>query len=120
MSKAENEAAIRELAARYPQLASLVDDYVEWCDGEMLPHLIMGEVIVWLTDHLESDHAVCVSILAWMEAKFIEGPAEVRNLLSVSAVENIPAPGERGSQLRDMLGPSLRKEDMWLDHRDGG
>jgi hypothetical protein len=52
-------------------------------------------------------------VFAWLEAEFVRGPDDVRDLIGVSGVEIIPDPGEPGSELRALLGPALRTADPW-------
>lgn len=110
---AATEAAIEQLVAAHPDLAPVLAEHLEDNFGEMLPHLVMADVVRWLVAHRDSDAAVCASVLAWMETGFSEGPEDVRGLIAVSGVELIPDPGEPGSELRDMLGPALRGVDPW-------
>lgn len=112
MSNATQEA-IDTLVKLHPELAPVLAEHVEDNEGEVLPHLVMADVIRWLVAHCDTDPAVCRSVLDWMEERFHDGPDEVRGMIAVSGVEMIPDPGERGAELREWLGPELRKVDPW-------
>jgi hypothetical protein len=81
--------------------------------GEVLPHLVMADVIRWLVVNEHARPEVCRSVLAWMEHRFRVGPESVRGMIAVSGVEMIPDPGQPGSGLRTPLGASLRSADPW-------
>jgi hypothetical protein len=103
------EATILQLVATHPALAGHLEDNF----GEMLPHLVMADVVRWLVARYPLEPALCASVLGWMEARFAEGPDDVRGLIAVSGVQMIPDPGEPGSELTEMLGTSLQKVDPW-------
>jgi hypothetical protein len=109
---AATEAAIEQLVAAHPALTPVLDDHREYY-GEMLPHIIMADIVRWLVDHRGEDPRVWLSVLAWMEARYSEGPEDVRNLIAVSGVDEIPDPGQPGAELRALLGPALRAVDPW-------
>lgn len=110
---AATESAIQQLVATHSALAPVLAEHLEDNFGEMLPHLMMADVVRWLVGHRDSDPAICASVLAWMETRFVEGPDDVRGLIAVSGVEMIPDPGQPGSELRDLFGPALREVDPW-------
>lgn len=110
---ATTESAIKQLVATYPALAPILAEHLDDNFGEMLPHLVMADVVRWLAAHHDSDPAMCASVLAWMEMRFNNGPDDVRGLIAVSGVQMIPDPGQPGSELRDSLGPRLREVDPW-------
>lgn len=95
------------------QLIPLLEEHLDDNDGEMLPHLVLADVIRWLVAHRSSEPETCASVLNWMEAEFIHGPEDVRGLIRVSGVQMIPDPGEPGAELRQLLGPALREIDPW-------
>ncbi|GLI28276.1 hypothetical protein ARHIZOSPH14_25180 [Agromyces rhizosphaerae] len=107
-------AAVRALVAEHPILADVLSESVEDNCGEVLPHLILADVMRWLASHVESEQEVCIAIVRWLELEYERGTSDVRDLIAVSGVEMIPDPGQPGSQLRTMLGPTLRSVDPWL------
>lgn len=110
---ASTEATIRRLVAEYRELAPVLDESLEDNEGELLPHLVLADVVRWLAEHVESDSDTCRSVLDWLEREYERGPEDVRGLITVSGVEMIPDPGQPGSSLRGWLGPALRGVDPW-------
>lgn len=107
-------AALGALIDAHRELTSVLDDHLEENEGQVLPHLVLADVVRWLVAHRASDPEVCRSILDWLERAYLRGPEDVRGLIAVSGVEMIPDPGQPGSELRDLLGAALRKVDPWL------
>ena len=110
--RAQGEAGIERLIAKFPELTHLRDEHVSYFEG-MLPHLLIGEVIDWLAQKVDNDPDEVARILGYMDLMYREGPEPVRNLLVASGVESLPKPGQPGDRLRDLLGPELRKFDDW-------
>jgi hypothetical protein len=104
-------AVIGALVDSHRELVPLLEEHLEDKEGEVLPHLVLADIIRWLVAHRASDPEVCRSILAWLEREFERGPDDVRGLIAVRGVELIPDPGHEGSELRDLLGPVLRQVD---------
>lgn len=96
----------------HPVLLPLMQEHLE-DNGEMLPHLLLSDVVRWMVRHLSENEAVCRSILQWLDTAYEGGPECVRELLVVSGVEMLPYPWEKGSELRQLLGPNLKKYDQW-------
>lgn len=111
---ASTVAAIGALVHEHRELTPVLAEHLEDNDGELLPHLVMADIFRWLVDHREGDPEVCRSILGWLEREYARGPEEVRGLITVSGVEMLPDPGQPGSELRDLLGPELKKVDPWI------
>lgn len=108
-------AAIGALVDEYRELTPLLAEHLEDNDGELLPHLVLADVMRWLGARVDSNRDTCRSILDWLEREYRRGPEDVRGLITVSGVDMIPDPGRPGSVLRELLGPSLRKVDPWLE-----
>jgi hypothetical protein len=111
---ASTVAAIGALVDAHRELTPVLAEHLEDNDGELLPHLVMADIVRWLVDHRETDPEVCQSILEWLEREYTRGPEDVRGLITASGVEMIPDPGQPGSELRDLLGPELKRVDPWL------
>ncbi|MBU4214937.1 MAG: hypothetical protein KJ792_09805 [Actinobacteria bacterium] len=107
-------AAIGALVDSHRELTPLLDAHLADNDGEFLPHLVLAEIVRWLVAHLGTLPETCRSILNWLEWEYVRGPEDVRELIAVSGVEMIPDPGQWGAELRNLLGPELRKLDPWL------
>lgn len=83
-------------------LRSHVDD-----NDEVLPHVLLGDLMPWLVDELDrpGSRAVVQEIVNRFETGFATGPPLVDELVAVSFLESLPRPGERGAELRTLLGP---------------
>lgn len=106
-------AAIGSLIDSHRELLPVLEEHLEDNEGEVLPHLVMADVMRWLVAHRASEPQVCQSVVDWLERRFLTGPDDVRGLIAVSGVEMIPEPGQPGSELRELLGPALREVDPW-------
>lgn len=111
---ANTVAAVGALIDAHRDLMPVLEEHLIDNEGEVLPHLVMADVIRWLVKHRDSHTDVCRSVLTWLEREFVGGSDDVRGLITVSGVTMIPDPGQPGAQLRDLLGPVLREVDPWL------
>jgi len=111
---ATTERAINRLVAEFNELTPILEESLEDNEGELLPHLVLADVIRWLAEHIESEGNTCRSILEWLEREYEQGSEDVQGLITVSGVEMIPDPGQPGSSLRGWLGPALQGVDPWL------
>lgn len=107
-------AAIGALVDAHRELVPVLDEHLQDNDGQVLPHLVLAEIIRWLVARRASHPADCRSILDWLRVEYGRGPDDVRDLIAVSGVQIIPDPGQPGSELRDLLGQELRQVDPWL------
>jgi len=103
-----------DLVGMYPGFGPVLAEHLEDNSDEMIPDLAMSDFIRWLVDQYYLKPAICESAWAWLERVFDEGSEDVKDLIGASGVEMIPDPGDPGSGMRDMLGPSLRAVDPWL------
>jgi len=107
------ETVVRDLAAAFPSLQPLMDGHIDDYD-EVLPHVFLGDVHRYVADTLNGDDDASASdvqgIIDFLEDRFRRGEDTVRELISVSFVELLPRPGERGAHVRTMLGPELSAE----------
>ncbi|PKQ30483.1 MAG: hypothetical protein CVT62_13555 [Actinobacteria bacterium HGW-Actinobacteria-2] len=110
---------VRQLVETHPDIAGLLSEHLEDNEGELLPHLLLADIIRWLVSHRTTKAQVCASVLNYLDAAFAAGPDEVRGLIQVSGVEMIPDPGQPGAELRAMLGPSLASVDPWREVTGG-
>ena len=110
----DNEVAlVRALVARFPSLRPLLEEHVDYYD-EILPHVFFGELTPHLVSLLPAAGSELRDILALLEETYASDP-QLQELISVSFLENLPAPDESGAAIRDMLGPALTKQlaRMW-------
>lgn len=111
---ANTVAAVGALIDAHRDLMPVLEEHLIDNEGEVLPHLVLADVIRWLVDHRLSHPDTCSSVLAWLEREYVDGAEDVRGLITVSGVVMIPDPGQPGAELRDLLGPALRDVDPWL------
>lgn len=110
---ASTVAVMGALVYEFRQLTPLLEEHLRDLEGEVLPHLLLTDVVRWLAAHVETDLDSCRSIWAWVEHAYDRGPDDVRELIAVSGVEMFPSPGQPGAALRELLGPALRRYDPW-------
>ena len=72
------EATIRRLVCEYGELVPVLNESLEDNEGDLLPHLVLSDVVRWLVEHVESDSDTCRSILDWLEREYERGPEDVR------------------------------------------
>lgn len=111
---ASTVAAVGALVDSHRELLPLLAEHLADNGGEVLPHLLMADIVRWLVAHLDSHPHVCRSVVAWLEREYLGGDEEIRGLITVSGVLLIPDPGQPGAELRELLGPALRGVDPWL------
>ncbi|MEP7764537.1 hypothetical protein [Sanguibacter sp. 25GB23B1] len=107
-------AATVAVIEAHRELTPILDEHLADDEGEILPHLVVSDIVRWMVAQVGTRPDVCTSILSWLERAFERGSEDVRELIAVSAGEMIPDPGQPGSELRGWLGPELRKVDPWL------
>lgn len=112
-------AAIGALIDANRELVPVLEESLADNDGEVLPHLVMADVMRFLVSQRGSNVAVIRSVLDWMEVAYQRGPDEVRGVIEASGVLMIPDPGEPGSEMRERLGVNLRRVDPWSDRPNG-
>lgn len=105
------------LVERIPALTPIFKEHVENND-EVLPHVFFGELTRWTLSLLEPTTGEIAlqrthdlrDILETLETTYAGGDDELQDLISVSFPEHLPRPGAQGSEIRQMLGPSLSKQ----------
>lgn len=107
---------IHELTSAVPQLKGLLTQHVAEY-GELLPHVYMGEVSRFTVEqHHQSaagargPRSVLEELFATIERADTEGSEDVKELISVSFLENIAEEMVASADLQSFLGPTLRRE----------
>jgi hypothetical protein len=109
--KAEPVAFLGYVVHRFRALMHLLEEHLEDNDGELLPHVLMGDMTRWLVEHADVEiHKLTVrAILATFEENFTPRSADkVSELIAASFLENLPELGEPGGQIRTEVGPKMR------------
>ena len=99
------DALVRSVEEQVPATAPLVADHIDFYE-ELLPHVLFGDITRWAQDEARRDPAspALARLLELLEAAYVEGDNDVRNVLTVSFVENLDV----GSPVLARLGPNLR------------
>ena len=103
-------ALLGALAWRFNELRQRLDEHLEDNRQEILPHVLMSDYERWAEAALEQGEPKLQDFLDALEDAYRTGGAEVEELISVSFLEHLPRPGEPQSQLRDLVGPTLRRQ----------
>lgn len=110
---ASSVAFIGALIYHHNELLPVLEEHLADNDEQVLPHLVMADVMRWLVAHRMDEPRVTRSVLDWLETAYIEGDDNVRDVIAVSGVEMIPDPGQPGAELRKSLGAHLAAVDPW-------
>ena len=108
--KGAQVALLGALAWRFGALRRLLDEHLEDNEYEILPHLLIADYERWAEAALAEGDPTLQEFLDMLEDAYLTGGDEVEELISVSFLEHLPRPGEPQSQLRDLVGPTLRKQ----------
>ena len=108
----------QSLVARFPSLKEPLEEHAQANGGEILPHVFLGEVTRYALSLLSLVHGSANlgrrrelrEMLDYLEEVYARGDEELRELISVSFLENLPLPDEEGAQIRDMVGQNLKKQ----------
>ncbi len=107
---------VRSTMARFPSLSALLEEHLKDNLGEILPHVFFGDVTRYVLSLLAASggglppRRELRDILDYLEEAYSASGEELRELISVSFLENLPRPGEIGAQIREMVGPNLRRQ----------
>jgi hypothetical protein len=99
---------LADLVASEPALQPVLDEH-ERDNGELLPHVLFGDITRWVVEHPANPR-----LLGVLERHLGDGDAYVRDLLLASFVENLL--DEPIDHLRDSLGPRLSAALMEWDN----
>jgi hypothetical protein len=110
---AESVALVGALAYAHRELIPVLAEHLKDNDGELLPHLVMADVVRWLVEHRDDCADVARALFQWLETAYEGGDDEVRNVIAVSGIEMLPDPGTPGAELRKMLGSHLSSVNPW-------
>jgi len=108
---ADSVAFVGALAYNCRQLLPIMADHLADHNGVVLPHLFMADVERWAERRIEggrgSKDSDLLEVLAFIEVALAHHvDSEVGEVISVSFLEHLPRPGEPGSVLRSMVGPT--------------
>lgn len=104
---------INRLLEQVPELRPVYDEHIH-DNGELLPHVLLGDVTRYVVQHMRSGEVEASRtvgrILDCLEHCMVSGDEQVKELVSVSFVENLLGHDDVLASLRRLVGPSLAKE----------
>lgn len=104
---------VRKLLAAAPTLSAVYCKHITDND-ELLPHVFFGDLTRVCTRTVGistiADHSDVGRILDLLEREFITGDEDVKELISVSFLENLVQTESYYSTIKAYLGPSLTRE----------
>lgn len=109
---------VKAMVDRFESLAPLLKEHIADNMGQILPHVFFGDLtryILALVAAVSSGAGLeprCElrDILDFLEKSYAIGDLEIKELVCVSFLENLPRSGEAGSEVRSMLGAALSAE----------
>jgi hypothetical protein len=109
------ENFVAEMANHFPSLGPVLTVHKEDNFRTILPHVFLGDVTRWVVGlvavataaEILRNRKQLTSVLSYLEDAYNAGDEELQELISVSFLENLPRPGERGSEVRQMVGSAL-------------
>ena len=112
------ENCINQLLDHAPELRAMYDEHIHDYN-ELLPHVFMGDISRFVVQKAKLGDEDAISlvrrILDCLEQCMESGADNVKDLISVSFVENVVDHYEALPALRGMIGPTLEKE--FQNHR---
>ena len=107
---AQTVAFVGWLCREFPVLLPLLQEHLDDQNGEILPNVLLGEITRWLVCNFDSEPNV-KEIVATLEHAYSGGESTgVSELVAVSFLENLPRPGEDGAEIRNEIGPRMKKQ----------
>jgi hypothetical protein len=103
---------IEELLNVEPALREVFDQHIR-DNGEVLPHVFMGDVtrfVISAAARRNSADPTLPKLIHFLETRFAVAGEDIKNLISVSFVENLVGEDEALGVLVPMMGPYLREE----------
>jgi hypothetical protein len=107
MSEAAELALVCAIAWEFPQLLGHLEEHLQDNAGEVIPHVLMGEYERWAESLAHDRHLDLERLFRMLEQAYESGDEDVRNLIEVSFVEQLPYPDEANAAIRDFVGPAL-------------
>jgi hypothetical protein len=104
---------VGKLLEQVPELRSVYDEHIHDND-ELLPHMFFGDVTRYVVQQVHSGEmgpsTPVGRIFDSLERFMAFGDDQVKELVSVSFIENLAAYDDVLTVLRGLLGPNLEKE----------
>ncbi len=107
---------VEALVNRFPVVQPIYKEHLKDNRGELLPHPFCGDLTRLMVSLYSSGSAdsgapqQLIALLNFLESAFRESDESVKELISVSILENFPSSGEENYDIRNLLGPDLADE----------
>jgi hypothetical protein len=113
--QAQTERFVRSVVVAVPSLQPILDEHMSFYD-ELLPHVLMGDITRWAEYHAADSLPLVRHLLEEFEKSYASGEDDVRELLTVSFLENL----SDDTPIVRLLGPGLRNalEELRADSED--
>ena len=115
--RADDVALAGGLCLEFGELHELLQEHLDEFDA-LLPHLLIADVTRWLVARMLKsgpDDPVVNAVLEFFETRFAAGSDHTKELVAVSLLETMPLQGEAGSEIRNLVGTSMRQHvDRYL------
>lgn len=112
-------AFVYKFSRKFPEIGVLLDSHKTEYSGEILTHVVFGDIsrlVVRLQKRSRTSptdlkaSGLLDNILKLLEDSFRTETPEIRNLISVSFLENVAGPTEAEIEIREKLGTCLSEE----------
>jgi hypothetical protein len=100
------ERLVWHLVSELPELGPVLDKHLEDEEGELLPHVLFGDVTRWAVAQ-DSRSFALARLLGILDEAYAAGPVEVVNLVTVSFVEDLPEESPVWRRLSPRLAAAL-------------
>jgi hypothetical protein len=100
---------LKGLATTCPSLARTLDEHVKDNHGQVLPHVVLGEITRQILKGGLSDRELH-DVLRFLDEQYAGGNAQVQELIAASFLENLPRSGHAATTVRRMMGLNLRSK----------
>jgi hypothetical protein len=98
------------LVTEFPELEPNLAEHREDMEGETLPHVFMADVTRWFMERYRAGESRSAKALTdWFDSQYPTADADVRNVIDVSFLENLPWPPDPDAMVSKLLGPHLHQ-----------
>ena len=106
---------VHDLVDKFEDLRPLLEEHTAYYE-ELLPHVFFGDLTRYVVSLFASDdpqlRAEMNAIVAYLDGAYSTRAYEVKNLIGVSFVENLPILDEPHADIREALPPNLKPDDL--------
>lgn len=109
--RASDLAFVGALVHQFPVLLPVLQEHLDFY-GDFLSHLLMGDITRWVVAEyqLSGPNGAARDLMDFVEQAFSRADEHQRELITASFLENFPRLGQPGAGIRDLAGPSLKRQ----------